>query len=154
MVRKAFTLIEVIVVVIVIGILAAMVVPKFASAQGDARLAATAEDLHSIEVALGMYYANNSTYPVDVNPKLTPDTLEPYFKAENPLSKPAPIGGNYDYEGSPNWTPIQVSIRVDGQNMHSAADALALDEYMDDGNLQTGSIRRDGDRTYYIIGSD
>ena len=151
---KAFTLIEVIVVVIVIGILAAMVVPKFASAQDDARLAATAEDLHSIEVALGMYYATNSAYPVDVYPKLTPSTLGSYFKAENPLAKPAPIGGNYDYEGTPNWSPVQISIRSEGEDSHTQADALALDVYMDDGDLSTGSLRRDGTRTYYIIGSN
>ncbi|MCA9304551.1 MAG: prepilin-type N-terminal cleavage/methylation domain-containing protein [Phycisphaerales bacterium] len=152
--RYAFTLIEVIVVVVVIGILAAVVVPKFANAQHDSVVAATAEDLHVIETAVQMYHAKNGVYPADVNRTKFPTVLDPYFKTDNPFAKPAPIGGKYDYEGTPNWNPVQISIRTESEQIgHSEADALALDEYMDDGDLSTGSLRRDGNRTYYIIGS-
>lgn len=149
--RTAFTMLEVLMVVIVIGILAAMVVPKMASAQGDARVASTAEDLRLMEVALGMYNAKNGSYPADIYYKLMPLGLDPYFKSDNPFAKPVPIGGQYDYEGTPNWTPIQISIRPDGASSHSDADALALDKYMDDGDLSTGVLRRSGSRTYFLI---
>lgn len=152
--RNAFTLVEILIVVIMLGILASLVIPKFASAQGDAVVAATAEDLRRMEVAIGRYQAKNGIFPVDVNPKLTPAGLDEFFRENNPFAKPAPIGGNYDYEGTPHWSPIQISIRADGTNSHTDADALALDVYMDDGSLNSGSLRRSGGRTYFIISAD
>lgn len=150
--RNAFTLIELIVVIVVIGILAAMVVPKFVLAQNETAITATSEDLRAIENAVSMYFAKYGSYPRDVNRTEVVGVLDPFFKAENPFSKLAPIGGKYDYEGPPNWNPVQISIRSEISTKHSRATAIELDRYMDDGDLTTGSIRRQGDRTYYIIG--
>ena len=150
--HRAFTLIEIVVVVIVIGILAAIAAPKFVGAQADTELTSTAEDLRAIENALSMYYAKNGSYPRDVNRSQAVSVLGPYFKADNPFEKLAPTGGVYDYEGPPNWSPVQISIRSESRGSHSQATALELDEYMDNGDLSTGSIRRKGNRTYYIIG--
>jgi type II secretory pathway pseudopilin PulG len=145
-------MIEILVVVIVLGILAAAVIPKFATAQQDTNLAATAEDLKVIEAALQMYVAKHGSYPRDVNRTQYPRELAPYFKNGNPFEKPTPLGGKYDYEGPPNWNPVQISMRTESQQVgHTEADAQRLDDYMDDGNLRTGLIRRDGNRTYYII---
>lgn len=150
--RTAFTLIEVIIIVIVIGILAAVAAPKFVGAQADTELASTAEDLRAIENAVSMYYAKHGAYPRDVNRSQAVSVLAPYFKADNPFEKPAPIGGVYDYEGPPNWSPVQISIRSERRGSHSEETAIELDEYMDNGDLKTGTIRRKGNRTYYIIG--
>lgn len=150
--RSAFTLLEIIVVIIVIGILAAMVVPRYVSARQDTAISATAEDLRAIENAVSMYYAKYGAYPRDVNRTEVVSVLEPFFKDENPFSKIAPIGGKYDYEGPPNWSPVQISVRSEISTNHSEAVAIELDRYMDNGDLRTGSIRRDGDRTYYIVG--
>ncbi len=152
MTRSAFTLVEVLVVVIVLGILAAMVVPKVVTAEEESAVAATAADIKTIESALQMYYASNNAYPRDVNRTQYPRELIPYFKNGNPFEKLAPLGGKYDYEGPPNWNPVQISMRTESTRVgHTEADAIALDEYMDDGNLRTGVIRRDGNRTFYIV---
>jgi len=152
MIRKAFTLVEILVVVIVIGILAATVVPKFVVAKEETSLAATAEDLKVIEAALNMYYAKNGSYPRDVNRTQYPRELVPYFKNGNPFEKLAPLGGKYDYEGPPNWNPVQISMRTETNKIgHTEEDAQRLDDYMDDGDLGTGLIRREANRTYYII---
>jgi len=150
--RHAFTLVELIIVIVVLGILAAMVVPKAINAQQETALAATAADLNAIENALALYYSEHGSYPRDVNRRRVVSVLDPYFKSDNPFAKPAPIGGAYDYEGPPNWSPVQISIRSERQSNHSNEQAQELDTYMDNGDLSSGSIRRQGNRTYYIIG--
>ena len=155
-VRSAFSMIELIVVITVIGILAAMVVPRFVSAQSESSVAATAQDLRALSNALAMYHAEHNQYPRDVYPQVLIGVLSPYFKSENPFEKGVPIGGVYDYEGPPNWSPVQISIRQSGNSRYSDVDASALDEYMDDGNPETGAIRldtRSGERiAYYFLG--
>ncbi len=149
--RFAFTLVEMLVVVVVIGILAAMVTPKFLQAKEEASIAATSEDLQAIVNALSMYISKHGSYPRDVNRMQVVSALTPYFKSENPFAKPAPMGGVYDYEGPPNWNPPQISIRKNNGNNYTDNMALKLDEYIDNGDLRTGKLRSFGDRLGYFF---
>ncbi len=58
-----FTLIEVMVVVIILGILAAMIVPKIMSRPEQARIVKTKQDILAIQSALDLYKLDNSFYP-------------------------------------------------------------------------------------------
>lgn len=61
--QAGFTLIEVMVVIVILGILSALVVPNILHKAGDARIAAAKSDLAAIGQALDMYKLDNSTYP-------------------------------------------------------------------------------------------
>jgi general secretion pathway protein G len=62
--RRAFTLVEILVVVVVLGILTAIVVPQFASATGQSQKVATLDQLRKIRSSLTIYYLQrNSRYP-------------------------------------------------------------------------------------------
>lgn len=137
----AFTLIEVLVVVIVLGILAAIAVPKFVGAQGETAVAATAEDLKSIETAIGMYKAKEGSWPSEVAQTLTPPGVETYFKGPVPLAKPCPIGGVYDYDAPGGGSPAMISIRAIAGNLFTAQAAADLDAHFDDGIATTGAVR-------------
>jgi len=62
---KGFTLIELLIVIVIIGILAAVAIPNFQGVSDKARVAAAQSELATIKNALGMYQAENDSaaYP-------------------------------------------------------------------------------------------
>lgn len=61
--QSGFTLVEILVVVTILGILAAIVIPKFMSRPDDARLVKVKQDLLAIQSALNLYKLDNGFYP-------------------------------------------------------------------------------------------
>ena len=78
--RKGFTLVELLVVVAIIGILAAIAVPKFSSASESARGAKIQADLRTIDSAIQIYYASAGAYPAAIA------TLVPSLIATTPAA--------------------------------------------------------------------
>ena len=60
---RGFTLIEIMVVVVIIGLLAAFVVPKVIGQVDNARIVKAQGDIQKIEAALAMYRLDTSRYP-------------------------------------------------------------------------------------------
>ncbi len=58
-----FTLIEIMVVIVILGVLAALVVPKIMSRPDEARRVAARQDIASIMQALKLYRLDNARYP-------------------------------------------------------------------------------------------
>ena len=61
--RSAFTLIELLLVLVILGILAAIVVPKFAGRTEQARITAAQTQLAAFATALNAYEIDNGGYP-------------------------------------------------------------------------------------------
>ncbi|MGH8771391.1 MAG: type II secretion system major pseudopilin GspG, partial [Burkholderiales bacterium] len=80
-----FTLIEIMVVVVIIGILATLIVPRIMSRPDEARVVAAKQDIASLAQALKLYRLDNHVYP----------TTDQGLRAliEKPATAPAP----------PNW---------------------------------------------------
>src|SRR6266853_1841637 len=60
--RKGFTLIELLIVVVIIGILAAIAIPKFANTKGKAYIASMKSDLRNLVTAEEAFFADSVKY--------------------------------------------------------------------------------------------
>jgi type IV pilus assembly protein PilA len=60
--RRGFTLIELLIVVVILGILAAMAIPKFAATKGKANFAAMKSDLHNLTTAQESFFYDQARY--------------------------------------------------------------------------------------------
>ncbi|MCL4427294.1 prepilin-type N-terminal cleavage/methylation domain-containing protein [Patescibacteria group bacterium] len=67
--NNSFTLIELLIVVAIIGILAALIIVSVTSASAKARDIKRQEDLKNIQKALEMYYTTNGSYPSTASAK-------------------------------------------------------------------------------------
>jgi general secretion pathway protein G len=71
--RQGFTLTELMLVVVIIGILAALVIPKIAGNSERARVTAARADINGgIKAALGQYEVDNGNYPKSLQDLLAP----------------------------------------------------------------------------------
>ncbi|HEX9626838.1 MAG TPA: type II secretion system major pseudopilin GspG [Acidiferrobacterales bacterium] len=61
--ERGFTLIEVLVVVVILGILAALIVPRIMDRPDEARIIAARNDIRAIKSALNLYRLDNGVYP-------------------------------------------------------------------------------------------
>lgn len=87
--RKGFTLVELVVVVMILGIITAVALPKMAMSTTTAKTNAAKQSLTVVREAIEIYRAETGSYPD--NPSILPTVLKPYLKGAFP---PAPYGTN------------------------------------------------------------
>ena len=97
--QKGFTLVELLVVVVVIGVLAAIAIPKFTSATDDAKIAKIKADMRTIGSSIALYQARyNGGNPPDLNTLKTANYLASVPLP--PTGATALDGTNYTYTSS------------------------------------------------------
>jgi len=88
--RKGFTLIELLIVVVIIGILAAIAIPKFANTKTKAYTAAMKSDLRNLVTAEESFFSDSGSYVV------YGDTTKLKFKPSTGVSTPVvAVGAGY-----------------------------------------------------------
>lgn len=114
--HSAFTLVEMLLVLVIIGTLAAIVVPKLAGRTDDARNTAAKAQIAGFNTALDVFETDNGYYPrgsdglndLLVAPSDAPNWKGPYLKTEIPLD-PWQHPYVYEYPGKNNQNGYDLS---------------------------------------------
>ena len=122
--QRGFTLIEVMVVVVILSILAAVVVPRIMDNPDKARVAKVKQDIRALESALNLYRLDNFVYPSTEQglealielPAIDPEPRN--WKAGGYIDRlpKDPWGGDYQYLSPGENGEIDIySLGTDGQ---------------------------------------
>ena len=129
---RGFTLIEIMVVIVILGVLAALIVPQIISRPDEARVVAARQDIATVMQALKLYRLDNQRYPTGeqglqalvAKPTVTP--LPPNWKPGGYLDRlpKDPWGRPYQYANPGLHGEIDVySFGADGQPGGEGFDA-------------------------------
>jgi type II secretory pathway pseudopilin PulG len=139
-------LVEIMVVVVMISLLAALAVPTMQRIQRKARSAAIANDFRVFASAFQSYAHTNGSWPAEAAAGVVPPEMADILTA-GAWGKVTPIGGTYNWDNSQlhqgGFRPkaaISV-VRLPDTPVFDANQLRDIDTALDDGNLATGTFR-------------
>ena len=142
---RAFTLVEVMVVVVIIGLLAAMSLPAYRRITMRSKTAAVVSDLRAFSTAFITYSLQNGKWPADGLPQEIPPEMTGALPTG--FTAKSPIGGIYkwNYDVSADGIIAKAAIIIESSGGESISDDADLrdmiDQEMDDGDGSSGNIR-------------
>ncbi|MEL6499621.1 MAG: prepilin-type N-terminal cleavage/methylation domain-containing protein [Planctomycetota bacterium] len=148
---RAFTLVEVLIVVVILGIIAAVVVPAFANAVEPSRHASFATSARAFAQAMQLYRAENGEWPEDGSSGQAPAGTEDLLDV-TAFESPTPVGGAWDGESDSSGLAYGIGVHFNGTGTtRDDTYMLDIDIMMDDGDLTTGLFRSFPDNRYYLV---
>jgi len=146
--KKGFTLVEIMVVVVIIGLLAAIAIPAFTKARENSQNARLANDFRTYSGAIETFSLETGQFPEDSDTGSIPAGMAIYIKTSDWNEGPS-IGGDWDVEYN-SYGVISAIGAVDFKS--SNEQLLKFDQRYDDGNLNTGDFRLlEANRYYYVV---
>jgi len=147
--HRAFTLVEILIVVVILGILAAVVVPSFANATEPTRQTTFITNMKDFAESIQVYKIRNNDYPADTAAGEFPAGFEEYVNPQDWLGA-TPIGGSWVTEDTEDGYGVGVHFDGTGETRDDVY-MLEIDEIFDDGDLETGNFRAISDDRYYLL---
>lgn len=155
--RRAFTLVEIMIVVLIIGLLAAIAVPTLLRASSSSKASRFANDIRKLSEATKMYLITYGEYPGDGLPGTTPNynlsyggTGQPFVSDEVWTAENA-LGGEWDFEGPGTFFGAN-RVGISSRNHNATEETLQMiDDRIDDGSLSSGLFRMVGANRVFLI---
>lgn len=146
--RKGFTLIELMIVVVIIGILAALAIPRFMAASKKSKISEARLVLKQLYVSAASYYEENGQYPPTVTDLF--DNVDTWKNVGVPIETPtgkARFQYNVTSGGTNTFRAVAIAIGKTGTNAPSSREQLdnSLGDVVDltvdnNGNITGGTF--------------
>jgi prepilin-type N-terminal cleavage/methylation domain-containing protein len=142
---RAFTLVEIMVVVVIIGLLAAAALPAYRLITLRSRAASVVNDLRTFSTVFITYSLQNGRYPDDGDPQVVPPQVAGQLPGN--FTQKTPIGGVYkwNFDVPADGVPAKAAIIIQAAAGNALLDDLdqleTVDKQIDDGNLATGNLQ-------------
>ncbi len=151
-IQRGFTLVEILIVVVILGILAAIVTPQFAGASEESRRAAFVEELRVFVDAAEYFTAREGRFLSDGGSGDCPAEFEDYVDVYE-FEAGTPIGGVWDTEYNDSGVTSALGVHFNiASEARDDAFMTIIDGIFDDGALDAGMFQKlASDRYYFII---
>jgi prepilin-type N-terminal cleavage/methylation domain-containing protein len=146
--RHAFTLVEIMVVVVIIGLLAAIAIPAFKRVQEASQNSRFISDLRTFAQGFETYATKNGSWPANAGTGVVPAGMSGEIKDAAWTTAKNSVGGRWNWDFNNNG--ITASISCVGATA-SDAQMTAIDAKIDDGDLSTGNFQKVSGRFMYIL---
>ena len=144
---RGFTLVEIMIVVALIGILAAIAIPAVRHQQQRAQNSRFVSDLRVFAAAFETYATKNGRWPADANPGAVPTGMSGELRDADWTVAQTPIGGHWDWDYKSAGVTACISVHTVTLTPEQMKE---IDRMIDDGNLATGNFRTTSTSGYYI----
>ena len=151
MLGRAFTLVEILSVIVILGVLAAIVVPAFAGAADDARVGAFVSTMRTHAKTIDVHTVRTGSYPADSSSGDLPPELAPTVDPAD-WESGTPLGGVWDFEFNDHGLTAAIGVHFNSGPGPGDAVMHRVDATFDDTDLSAGAFRKlAGDRYYLVL---
>ena len=150
--RQAFTLIEILIVLVIVGVLASIVLGQFGNAVEDTATTTFVTNGKTFVRSAIRFQLDNGQFLEDSSSGDLPAGFEQYVQPENWVGG-TPIGGVWDAELNESGITSAIGVHFNGAGATRDDNYMReIDTMVDDGDLTTGGFRQIApDRYYFII---
>ncbi|MEI7799387.1 MAG: prepilin-type N-terminal cleavage/methylation domain-containing protein [Opitutaceae bacterium] len=142
---RAFSLVEIMIAVVIIGLLTALALPTYRRITMRAKATAVVNDLRAFSTAFITYNLQNGQWPADEAARVIPAEMTGSLGASFELK--SPIGGYYKWcaGASADGIDANAALIIESDMSNPLSDdedlRLLIDQQLDDGDLHTGLIQ-------------
>ncbi len=138
--KRGFTLVEIMVVIGVIGLIAAMAIPIYRKVTLKTQRTELINDIMTYSDAFNSYYFLNGTWPSPAGKNTIPAGMQGHLPSK--FTQGEPFGGDLQWIGG-------ARLKID-KSEATTETMIELDKKIDDGDLSTGKFYKQGAKNYRL----